>query len=140
MKQINASAVKVNNLGKFCALLALLESPAHGYELMKKVGERAGGRASPGQVYPFLKLLQKNGLVVSRKAGSREKTTYSLTQKGKQFASKIIERMGNLLDAALKTKLTKCAHCECEIYRGGVKARKGGREKMFCCGACAGSC
>ena len=127
--------VKVNNFGKFCVLLLLAERPVHGYELIKRVGERTGGRASPGQIYPFLKLLEKNGFVASRKSGSREKTTYSLTGSGRNFAESVLDRMEGMLDAALKSRIVPCSHCNCEIYRGSVR-RKG---KTFCCEACAGS-
>lgn len=130
--------VKVNNFGKFCVLLLLAERPVHGYELIKRVGERTGGRASPGQIYPFLKLLQKNGFVAPHKSGAREKTTYSLTPKGRKFAKGVLERMGGMLDAALQNRLVPCGHCNCEIYRGGVKRRVAGKEKTFCCEACAG--
>jgi DNA-binding PadR family transcriptional regulator len=46
-------------------LAALLDGPAHGYELMRRLEAQAGGRwrPSPGSVYPLLQLLEDEGLV-----------------------------------------------------------------------------
>lgn len=131
-------AIKINNLGKFCMLMLLVKGSVYGYELLKRVRETAG-RSSPGQVYPFLKLLEKNKLVTARRAGGREKTTYSLTPAGRKFAAGLVGRMGEVLDAALKSKLCTCAHCGCEVYKGTVRRKVKGLERCFCCEACADS-
>ena len=41
-------------------LMALLDGPAHGYEVIRRLEERSGGqwRPSPGSVYPALQLLE----------------------------------------------------------------------------------
>jgi DNA-binding PadR family transcriptional regulator len=66
------------------ALLSLLEeSPAHGYELMKKLEERSGGMysASAGTVYPVLQQLEDEGLV--RLEELESKKIYHLTDAGR---------------------------------------------------------
>lgn len=67
------------------AILALLgESPMHGYQIMRELGERSGGvwRPSPGSVYPTLQLLQDEGLVSSTESeGGRR--TFELTDDGR---------------------------------------------------------
>ena len=54
--------------GEILAFLSLVaEGPSHGYELIKKLEERAGRvyRASAGTVYPTLQLLEDEGLIAS---------------------------------------------------------------------------
>ncbi len=55
-------------------LAALLQGPAHGCELMRRLEEQAGGRwrPSPGSVYPLLQLPEDEGAsstVMMKKAG-----------------------------------------------------------------------
>ena len=67
-------------------LAALLDGPAHGYELMDRLEARAGGRwrPSPGSVYPLLQLFEDAGLVRGRDADGRR--TFELTQAGRSQA------------------------------------------------------
>jgi DNA-binding PadR family transcriptional regulator len=64
-------------------LAALLEGPAHGYELMRRLEEEAGGRwrPSPGSVYPLLQLLEDEGLVQGTEQDGRR--VYELTEAGR---------------------------------------------------------
>lgn len=66
------------------ALLALLESePMHGYEMIRQIDERSGGRwkPSPGAVYPTLQQLADEGLVTVAEDGG--KRVFSLTAEGR---------------------------------------------------------
>ena len=67
-------------------LVALLDGPAHGYEIIRRLGERSNGlwRPSPGSVYPTLQLLADEGLVTS--AEEETKRVYSLTDAGREEA------------------------------------------------------
>lgn len=67
-------------------LAALLRGPAHGYELMRRLEEQAGGRwrPSPGSVYPLLQLLEDEGLIHGSEADGRK--VYELTEAGRQQA------------------------------------------------------
>jgi DNA-binding PadR family transcriptional regulator len=63
-------------------LSALKDSPAHGYEVMRRLEEMSGGlwRPSPGSVYPHLQMLEDEGMVQSAEIdGTR---TFTLTEKG----------------------------------------------------------
>jgi DNA-binding PadR family transcriptional regulator len=63
-------------------LSALRDSPAHGYEVMRRLEEMSGGlwRPSPGSVYPHLQMLEDEGMVQSTEQdGAR---TFALTDKG----------------------------------------------------------
>lgn len=67
-------------------LAALLPGPAHGYELMRRLQERSGGRwrPSPGSVYPLLQLFEDEGLV--RGSDEEGRKVYELTAEGRQRA------------------------------------------------------
>jgi DNA-binding PadR family transcriptional regulator len=67
-------------------LSALLEGPAHGYEVIRRLEERSGGywRPSPGSVYPTLQLLEDAGLVRATEQDGRR--TYELTDEGRTEA------------------------------------------------------
>jgi DNA-binding PadR family transcriptional regulator len=75
-------------------LSALLDGPAHGYEIMGRLEERSGGvwRPSPGSIYPTLQMLEDEGLVRSEdRDGVR---AYVLTDKGTQAANDTSESSG----------------------------------------------
>ncbi len=67
-------------------LAALVQGPAHGYELMRRLEEQAGGlwRPSPGSVYPLLQLLEDEGLVRGNDEEGRK--VYELTPQGRAQA------------------------------------------------------
>jgi DNA-binding PadR family transcriptional regulator len=52
---------------KFAVLHLLADKPAHGYEIIRRMGELAGGdyAPSPGTIYPTLAMLEDLGWVVS---------------------------------------------------------------------------
>jgi len=67
------------------AILSLLsESPKHGYQLMKELGERSGGvyHASAGSVYPTLQQLENEALIRVKAVGGRK--IHSLTAAGRK--------------------------------------------------------
>jgi DNA-binding PadR family transcriptional regulator len=67
------------------AILSLLsESPKHGYQLMKDLGERSGGvyHASAGSVYPTLQQLEDEKLIRVKQEGGRK--IHSLTAAGRR--------------------------------------------------------
>ncbi len=125
--------IKVDNLARLYAILLLHEKPEHGYNILKSIRENLGKNASPGQIYPFLKKLQKLGYLKIEKSTGRDKKVYALTKKGKLFSRSLVERLGAIISMAVENKLKKCAHCGCEVYRGGISAAG----KAFCCTSCA---
>jgi len=65
-------------------ILALLsEGPAHGYEIIKALGERSGGfyQPSPGMVYPALTYLEELGYAQVEAEGNRK--LYNITDAGR---------------------------------------------------------
>lgn len=71
-------------------LIALLDGPGHGYELIGRIETKAEGRwrPSPGAVYPSLHALADQGLVTSTEVD--DKRIFELTDAGRTEAQ---ERM-----------------------------------------------
>ncbi|MCO1582113.1 PadR family transcriptional regulator [Crossiella sp. SN42] len=68
-------------------LLVLVDGPTHGYQLIADITERSDGywRPSPGSIYPVLKQLAEEGLVVSEKEGGRQMV--ELTEAGRTYVA-----------------------------------------------------
>lgn len=66
------------------AILALTaEAPMHGYQIIRELSERSGGRwsPSPGSVYPTLQMLEDEGLVSGDQRDG--KRVFSITDAGR---------------------------------------------------------
>ena len=70
---------------KFVILRLLDEKPRHGYEIIKELEERSGGRytPSPGTVYPTLTMLEDMGFA-SATVEEGGKKVYAITEAGRQ--------------------------------------------------------
>jgi DNA-binding PadR family transcriptional regulator len=87
----------------FAILLALAESPLHGYGLMRRLSEDGeGGLLGPGTLYRMLKAMQADGLIVATSAGSGDsdgppRRYYTLSGFGRRVARAEGERMERLV-------------------------------------------
>lgn len=131
--------LRITNLTKFLTLLLLYEKPRHGYEIIKDVGSKLGQNVSPGQIYPFLAALEKQGYIKAKKHKIKDKKVYTLTKKGKDFVGEMFTRFGDILDVAVESNISVCAHCSCEVYKGVYKKKIRGKNLPFCCESCAKS-
>ncbi len=120
-------------------VLLLSEKPLHGYGIMKEVEGRIGKPVNPSLLYPFLRLLEKNGLVRSTKkpVGQKPKKIYELTATGKELAVRIYKRIASMVSMATVPNLSVCFHCGCKIYEGRYLEIIDGKERTFCCVHCA---
>jgi len=120
-------------------VLLLSEKPLHGYGIMKEVEDRIGRSVNPSLLYPFLRKLEKNGLVRSTKkpVGKKPKNVYELTATGKELAAHIYKRIASMVSLAIEPNLSICFHCGCKIYEGGYRESIGDKERIFCCVHCA---
>jgi DNA-binding PadR family transcriptional regulator len=92
---------------KFVILQLLEEKPRHGYEIIKDLEERSGGRYTPsaGTVYPTLTLLEEMGYATGTvEAGGKK--VYSITDAGRKYLAEnrgtvddVLERLGELGDS-----------------------------------------
>lgn len=131
--------IKVTNMVKFYTLTLLYEKPRHGYEIIKNLSNSLKKEVSAGEIYPFLELLNKNNYISFKTEKSRGKKTYHLTKEGRNLVKELFSRSGNLAVALIESRLEVCAHCNCEIYKGGVEETIKGRKLKFCCKYCAKS-
>ena len=131
--------IKINNLIKLQTLLMLSRRRIHGYEIMKALQQNFGARISASQVYPFLAILKNRGYIEHSKTDKREKKDYSLTKEGREFVRRISSKFASIIDFAVQSKVKTCAHCSCEVYKGGYEKRIRGKLLYFCCRNCARS-
>ena len=131
--------VKITNMAKFCTLALLYEKPRHGYEIIKSLSNALDKKVSAGEIYPFLELLNKNNYISFKTAKLRGRKTYRLTREGRNLVKELFARSGVLANAMIESRLEVCAHCNCEVYKGGVKEIIKGRTLRFCCKYCAKS-
>ncbi len=71
-----------------CLLLLLRESPAHGYDLIERLGAFGFSRSDPGGVYRALRSLEREGLVRSgweTSGAGPARRTYELTPEGERM-------------------------------------------------------
>lgn len=86
---------------RFAILKILGESPAHGYEIIKRISTMTHGswEPSPGSIYPVLSLLESRGYITSCVDGKRK--VYTLTDKGRSLLSRINARIQQMHEEML---------------------------------------
>jgi DNA-binding PadR family transcriptional regulator len=79
---------------RIALLIALLDGPGHGYELIQALETKAEGRwrPSPGSVYPALHLLADQGLITSTEQDG--KRVFEITDAGRIEAQERISTQG----------------------------------------------
>jgi DNA-binding PadR family transcriptional regulator len=75
--------------------LVMKEGPAYGYELAERFRKMTGGhiRVSYGTIYPFLRRMERKGIIRSKKDESKGRVYYELTQRGKQVQKRISKKV-----------------------------------------------
>ena len=131
----------VSDFSRVYILTILHEEPVHGYQIISKFKKIIGKEVSPSLVYPFLKQLEKKGLVkyTIKPVGLKKKKVFELTEEGKAFSEQLFKRFSELIGVALQPSLEVCAHCGCKVYEGGHREKIKSKELMFCCCHCAAS-
>ena len=94
----------------FHVLLALADSPRHGYSILKDVEERTGGevRLSTGTLYGLIKRFLDDELIVELPAeddGNERRRPYKLTPFGRQVARAEALRLEQMVTAARGVRL-----------------------------------
>ncbi|MGZ4214126.1 MAG: PadR family transcriptional regulator [Actinomycetota bacterium] len=75
-------------------LSVLAEQPMHGYDVIRELESRSGGRwrPSPGSVYPTLQMLEDEGLV--RSEGKDGRRVFEITDAGREIVTARQEQGG----------------------------------------------
>ena len=94
----------------FHVLLALADSPRHGYSILKDIEERTSGnvRLSTGTLYGLIKRFLDDELIVELPAeddGHERRRPYRLTPFGRQVARAEAVRLEELVSAARGVRL-----------------------------------
>jgi DNA-binding PadR family transcriptional regulator len=131
----------ISDFSRFYILTILYEGPAHGYQIISHFKKRVKKEVSPSLVYPFLKQLEKKGLVkhTVKPVGEKERKVFELTQEGRELCTGLFKRFADLVSIAIEPSLYFCAHCGCKVYEGGYLEVINGKEMTFCCVHCAHS-
>lgn len=82
--------VRVKKYLSLKILEILSKSDKHGYAIAKEIFQNIGLKTSAGILYPMLRSLEKEGLIMSREVleGSRLKRIYTITEKGREILKK----------------------------------------------------
>ena len=131
----------LSDFSRFYILLLLFEGPKHGYEIISKIEERIGLKASPSLVYPFLKQLEQSKIVgfQNESTGKRRRKKYSLTQEGKLLCGRLFKQFTTIVSSAIEPSMSTCSHCGCRVYKDAHYEEINGRRLAFCCTYCAAS-
>jgi DNA-binding PadR family transcriptional regulator len=137
--QVDDSPALLTDFSRFYILLLLFEGQKHGYQLMSSIHERLGQSVSPSLVYPFLRLLEKQGLVKYEKksVGQKMRKVYSLTSSGRTLCNKLFRQFTTIVSTAIEPSMQVCAHCGCRVYKDAYFEDVEGRRTAFCCMYCA---
>jgi DNA-binding PadR family transcriptional regulator len=75
-------------------LHSLHREPKTGYDLLKEIEELTKGVWVPskGTIYPMLRQLEEQGIIVPQETGARAKTIYALTENGETALTEMKER------------------------------------------------
>src|SRR5271157_1891638 len=75
--------------------LALKDGPAYGYELATRFRKmtRDHIKFSFGTIYPFLRRMERRGIIKSTRDEGSSRVYYALTPKGRTAQTKILKRM-----------------------------------------------
>ena len=138
---VGEPGILINDFSRFYILMLLYEGPKHGYEVINEIRSRLGQSVSPSLVYPFLKLLESNGLVSSKEksTGMRSRNVYALSPKGKSLCNRLFKQFTNVVSSAIQPSMRVCSNCGCSVFKDGYTETIRGKSLAFCCRYCAAS-
>lgn len=127
------------DLVRCAALMFLCEKPLHGYAIIEALQERLGRTVSPAIVYPFLAQMLAARYLTSKteKVGSKTRTVYSMTPKGRKFSQTVFSRLSQIVSTAIEPNILHCTNCGCKLYEAGHMEKIAGRQITFCCVHCS---
>lgn len=96
MSEILNSEIRKGFL-KIIILRIIMESPAHGYDIIHGIERKSNGhwKPSPGSVYPALEYLESKGYITGKEED--RKKVYHITPKGMRALEQMKEKKMQLL-------------------------------------------
>jgi len=75
--------------------LAMKDGPAYGYQLAARFRKMTGGhiKVSYGTIYPFLRRMERKGVIRSREDRTSGRVYYELTQRGIQSQERVTQKI-----------------------------------------------
>jgi DNA-binding PadR family transcriptional regulator len=75
--------------------LVMKENPAYGYELAARFNKMTAGhiKVSYGTIYPFLRRMERRGVIRSRRDESSGRVYYELSRRGREAQEKLSKRI-----------------------------------------------
>ena len=75
--------------------LALKDGPAYGYELASRFSKMTGKhiKVSFGTIYPFLRRMERRGIIKSTRDERSGRVYYALTSKGRTAQTRVLKRI-----------------------------------------------
>ena len=75
--------------------LAMKDGPAYGYQLAARFRKMTGGhiKVSYGTIYPFLRRMERKGVIRSREDRTSARVYYELTQRGIQSQERVTQKI-----------------------------------------------
>jgi PadR family transcriptional regulator PadR len=75
--------------------MMMQDGPAYGYELAGRIRKMCGGhmRVSYGTIYPFLRKMERRGLIRSRRDRNSRRVYYELTGRGMSARRRVLRRI-----------------------------------------------
>lgn len=75
--------------------MAMKDGPAYGYQLAARFRKMTGGhiRVSYGTIYPFLRKMERKGVILSRKDEKSGRIYYELTRRGVEAEKGVLKRL-----------------------------------------------
>ena len=75
--------------------LALKDGPAYGYELAKRFKKMTRGhvKVSFGTIYPFLRRMERRGIIKSTRKEGSGRVYYALTRKGRTAQERVFKQI-----------------------------------------------
>jgi DNA-binding PadR family transcriptional regulator len=75
--------------------MAMKNRPAYGYDLAERFRKMAGGhiKVSYGTIYPFLRRMERRGIIRSRRDELSGRVYYELTRRGREAQERLSKRI-----------------------------------------------
>ena len=82
-------------------LHSIKKNPKTGYEILSEIKQKCGDKWAPskGTIYPLLKQLEKENLIMIKNTGPRSKNIFEITSKGKIHLSSMLKERQKLKES-----------------------------------------